>query len=53
MTKTIMLDPIDELAASVFEGYVVRKDLAQQFKGAVPGADIRRRVPDRPLLRHH
>ena len=36
MTETIMLDQIDELAASVFEGYVVRKDLAQQFKGAYP-----------------
>ncbi len=36
MTDTITLDPIDELAASAFEGYVVRKDLAQQFKGAYP-----------------
>ena len=36
MTETITLDPIDELAASAFEGYVVRKDLAQQFKGAYP-----------------
>ena len=33
MTETITLDPIDDLAASAFEGYVVRKDLAQQFKG--------------------
>ena len=36
MTDTITLDEIDELAASAFEGYVVRKDLAQQFKGAYP-----------------
>ena len=36
MTKAIVLDPIDELAASVFEGYVVRKDLALQFKGSYP-----------------
>ena len=36
MTETIVLDQIDELAASAFEGYVVRKDLAQQFKGTYP-----------------
>ncbi|MBB3036610.1 protease Lon-related BREX system protein BrxL [Hoyosella altamirensis] len=36
MTDMITLDLIDELAASAFEGYVVRKDLAQQFKGAYP-----------------
>jgi ATP-dependent Lon protease len=36
MTEAIMLDEIDEIAASAFEGYVVRKDLAQQFKGAYP-----------------
>jgi len=36
VTDTITLDTIDELAASAFEGYVVRKDLAQQFKGAYP-----------------
>lgn len=36
MTDTITLDSIDELAASAFEGYVVRKDLAHQFKGAYP-----------------
>src|SRR5215217_2036423 len=34
MTDTITFDAIDELAATAFEGYVVRKDLAQQFKGA-------------------
>lgn len=33
-----MMDPLDELAAEAFEGFVVRKDLALQFKGqyAVP-----------------
>src|SRR4051812_28905151 len=36
MTDTITFDEIDELAASAFEGYVVRKDLARQFKGAYP-----------------
>lgn len=36
MTETITLDKIDELAAAAFEGYVVRKDLALQFKGAYP-----------------
>ncbi|MFK4850187.1 BREX system Lon protease-like protein BrxL [Microbacterium sp. ZW T6_19] len=36
MTETIVLDSIDELAAAAFEGYVVRKDLALQFKGAYP-----------------
>ncbi len=47
------LDALDRLAAEAFEGYVVRKDLALQFKGAVPGPDLRRRVPARPLLRQH
>ena len=36
MTDAITLDEIDTTAASAFEGYVVRKDLAQQFKGAYP-----------------
>jgi uncharacterized protein (TIGR02653 family) len=30
------LDQLDELAARVFEGYLVRKDLAQQFRGQYP-----------------
>lgn len=30
------LDPLDQLAAGVFEGYVVRKDLARRFKGHYP-----------------
>jgi uncharacterized protein (TIGR02653 family) len=30
------LDPLDRLAAEVFEGYLVRKDLAQQFRGQYP-----------------
>ena len=31
-----MLDELDQLAASVFEGYLVRKDLAQQFRAQYP-----------------
>jgi uncharacterized protein (TIGR02653 family) len=30
------LDELDRLAADVFEGYLVRKDLAQQFRGQYP-----------------
>src|SRR5205807_660039 len=30
------LDELDQLAAEVFEGYLVRKDLAQQFRGQYP-----------------
>jgi len=30
------LDELDSLAAEVFEGYLVRKDLAQQFRGQYP-----------------
>jgi uncharacterized protein (TIGR02653 family) len=30
------LDDLDRLAADVFEGYLVRKDLAQQFRGQYP-----------------
>ena len=30
------LDDLDRLAASAFEGYVVRKDLVRQFKGQYP-----------------
>ena len=30
------LDELDRLAAEVFEGYLVRKDLAQQFRGRYP-----------------
>jgi ATP-dependent Lon protease len=30
------LDPIDRLAATAFEGYIVRKDLARRFKGQYP-----------------
>ncbi|WP_240666225.1 protease Lon-related BREX system protein BrxL [Oerskovia turbata] len=36
MTDAIILDTIDELAADAFDGYVVRKDLALQFKGSYP-----------------
>jgi uncharacterized protein (TIGR02653 family) len=30
------IDALDQLAADVFEGYLVRKDLAQQFRGQYP-----------------
>lgn len=30
------LDSLDQLAASVFEGYIVRKDLVRRFKGQYP-----------------
>lgn len=30
------LDELDQLAAQAFEGYLVRKDLAQQFRGQYP-----------------
>lgn len=30
------LDDLDQLAGDVFEGYLVRKDLAQQFRGQYP-----------------
>src|SRR5947207_7678334 len=30
------LDELDQIAARVFEGYVVRKDLARRFKGRYP-----------------
>src|SRR3954452_20652647 len=31
-----VLDELDQLAAEAFEGYLVRKDLAQQFRGQYP-----------------
>lgn len=31
-----MLDDLDTLAANVFDGYLVKKDLAQQFRGQYP-----------------
>src|SRR3954466_16018926 len=33
---TAGLDELDQLAAEVFEGYLVRKDLAQRFRGQYP-----------------
>lgn len=32
----MQLDSLDRIAAEVFEGYVVRKDLALRFKGQYP-----------------
>jgi ATP-dependent Lon protease len=35
MTR-VELDPLDQLAAREFDGYIVRKDLARRFKGRYP-----------------
>ncbi len=45
------LDPIDTIAAKVFEGYVVRKDLVRKFKGTVSSSNLCCRVSLGPLLR--
>ncbi|MDP9410029.1 MAG: BREX system Lon protease-like protein BrxL, partial [Actinomycetota bacterium] len=34
--SVVELDSLDRIAAEVFEGYVVRKDLALKFKGQYP-----------------
>ena len=34
--NTITMDDLDQLAASHFDGYIVRKDLARSFKGRYP-----------------
>ena len=36
MDGTVELDELDQLATRVYEGYVVRKELARQFKGRYP-----------------
>src|ERR671936_2563442 len=36
MGQSMELDELDQLATRVFEGYVVRKDLARRFKGRYP-----------------
>src|SRR4028119_1065527 len=36
MTRLTELDDLDERAAEVFEGFLVKKDLAQQFRGQYP-----------------
>ncbi|MBK7780574.1 MAG: BREX system Lon protease-like protein BrxL [Ardenticatenia bacterium] len=33
---SLVLDPIDQIAAQAFEGYVVRKDLVRKFKAQYP-----------------
>lgn len=33
---TVVLDPIDQIAAKAFEGYIVRKDLVRKFKAQYP-----------------
>jgi ATP-dependent Lon protease len=32
----LVLDPLDEIAARAFDGYIVRKDLARRFQGQYP-----------------
>ena len=34
--NTITMDDLDQLAATHFDGYLVRKDLARSFKGRYP-----------------
>jgi|GEM_PF-377522 len=36
MSEFVGLDELDQLAASAFEGYLVKKDLAQKFRGQYP-----------------
>ena len=36
MMETIELDQIDRIGAKAFEGFIVRKDLVQKFKGQYP-----------------
>src|SRR5437868_12282457 len=36
MDGIVELDELDQLATRVYEGYVVRKELARQFKGRYP-----------------
>jgi ATP-dependent Lon protease len=36
VSDQVVVDEIDALAARVYEGYVVKKDLAHRFKGAYP-----------------
>ena len=33
---TLQLDPIDQIAAKAFEGFIVRKDLVRKFKAQYP-----------------
>lgn len=36
MTTTVAMDALDKLAASAFDGYLVRKDLVQQYARQYP-----------------
>ena len=47
------LDQIDKVAASVLDGYLVRKDLVRTFSRQFPVPTYVGRVPARPLLRQH
>ena len=49
---TLELDTLDRLAASAFDGYLVRKDLVRKYCSPVPGADVCRGVPAWAVLRH-
>jgi len=42
---TLILDRLDEVASSAFDGYLVRKDLVRRYAKEYP-------VPARPVLRH-
>src|SRR6201991_4594538 len=35
-TATVTMDPLDNLAASVFDGYLVRKDLVRKYSRQYP-----------------
>ena len=48
---SVELDELDRLAASVFDGYLVRKDLVRRVRAAISRADLRGRVPAGALLR--
>ena len=46
------LDELDTLAAEVFDGYLVKKDLAPAVPRPASSPDICRRIHARPILRH-
>ena len=46
------MDHLDKLAASAFDGFLVRKDLVRQYSRQYPVPNLCRGVPARPVLRH-
>ena len=48
---TMEFDHLDKLAASVFDGYLVRKGPRQEILAPIPGSHLCGRVPAWPLLR--